>query len=50
MFAAAVLSCAGIGLYFKWKETKYKKMLIMPQIEENPEDFQIIEQSNLADV
>ncbi|XP_023184156.1 hemicentin-1-like [Xiphophorus maculatus] len=50
MFAAAILSCGGIGLYFKWKETKYKKMLITPQIKENPEDFQIIEQSNLADV
>ncbi|XP_038132824.1 uncharacterized protein LOC119777893 [Cyprinodon tularosa] len=47
MFVAAILLCAGIGLYFTRKEKKYRKEFNKPHEKENPDDFEVTE--HLAD-
>ncbi|XP_008419122.1 contactin-4-like [Poecilia reticulata] len=47
MFGATILSCGGIWLYFKLKESKYKDFVTYTR-KENPDDFNVIEQSDLT--
>ncbi|MEQ2228994.1 hypothetical protein ILYODFUR_014362 [Ilyodon furcidens] len=47
LFAATILSCAGICLYFKLKD-KYDKEFVAPLSKKTPEHFKVFEHSRLS--